>query len=90
MEAPEKNKTEMIASQENKTKMVASKVKIKAMRNLTLADGTNVPSGAIVEVSEAEAKSIIERRARGPYSFSGERVGNVESDRHDMRRAVRV
>lgn len=90
MEAPEKNKTEMIAGQKNKTEMIASRVKIKAIRQISLADGTVVTPGTIVEVSEQEAKAIIDRRARGPYSFSGERVGNVESDRHDIRRAVRV
>lgn len=90
MEEKAKGKTEMVASQENKTQMVASKVKIKALRPLLLADGSHVSPGSIIEVSESEAKSIVDRRAKGPYAFSGERTGQTDADRHDIRRAVRV
>jgi hypothetical protein len=65
-------------------------VKIKALRDIRLTDGSTVLPGQVVEVPEADAKEFCDLpTAPAHYAFSGERPQS-EVVRHDHKRAVRL
>lgn len=87
------NKTEMTKGNEGTDKLVAPKkariVKLEILRDceVTMPDGQKViqPKGAVVEVTESEAKTLLSWKVSGCYGFTGERNG--EQPKQTLRKA---
>ncbi len=77
---------QMVADTSKKTKMV----KIKVHHPIRLSDGTTPEVGAIVDVTEADAKEFADRTFTGVFNFEGERSGRGKDERQLLKRAERV